>query len=327
MGNSKEKPMRYKLLGKSDLAFSVVGFGTWPISGSGWVGSWGSQDDRESIQTIITACEAGINWIDTAPDYGIGHSEEVVGIALREMKEKPYIATKVGLHWDESGDRIHSLTRKTIMREVENSLRRLGIETIDLYQIHWPVKGDDEQTLEGWETISRLVEQGKVKYAGLSNCSIALMRKAQVIHPITSLQPPYNMLQREIEAKILPFCEEHNIGVLCYGTLLKGILTGKYNHETIQDIADDDHRRGGKLFQEPQFSAVLDLVARLQPIAERNGKSLAQLAIAWVLRRKEVTAAIVGAKSPAQIQETAKAGDWELSGTDADEIERYLQEI
>jgi aryl-alcohol dehydrogenase-like predicted oxidoreductase len=213
------------------------------------------------------------------------------------------------------------------MREVENSLRRLGIETIDLYQIHWPMKRNDEQTLEGWEAISRLVAQGKVRYAGLSNCSVDLMRKAQAIHPITSLQPPYNMLQREIEAEILPFCEEHNIAVLCYGTLVKGILTGKYNHETIKNFADDDHRRRGKLFQEPQFSAVLELVSRLHPIAQRNDKSLAQLAIAWVLRRREVTAAIVGAKSPAQIQETARAGDWELSTADAEEIERYLQEI
>jgi aryl-alcohol dehydrogenase-like predicted oxidoreductase len=288
------------------------------------VGSWGTQDDRESIRTIITAYEAGINWIDTAPDYGIGHSEEVVGMALREMKEKPYIATKVGLHWDENKNRFHRLRRESVMQEVENSLRRLGIETIDLYQIHWPVKGDDEQTLEGWETISQLVKQGKVRYAGLSNCSENLMRKAQAIHPITSLQPPYNMLQREIEAEILPFCEEHSIGVLCYGTLVKGILTGKYNHETIQNFSDDDHRRNGRLFQEPHFSAILDLVAKLQPIAGRNGKSLAQLAIAWVLRHKEVTAAIVGAKSPAQIQETAKAGDWELSATDIEEIEQYL---
>ena len=318
--------MRYKLLGNSDLSFSVVGFGTWPISGSGWAGSWGTQDDGESVRTIIAAYEAGINWIDTAPDYGIGHSEEVVGMALREMKEKPYIATKVGLHWDESENRYHSLTRETVMREVENSLRRLGIETIDLYQIHWPVGGDDEQTLEGWETISRLAEQGKVRYAGLSNCSVDLMRKAQAIHPITSLQPPYNMLQREIEEEILPFCAEHNIGVVCYGTLVKGILTGKYDHETIKDFADDDHRRRDRLFQEPRFSAVLDLVARLQSIAGRNGKSLAQLAIAWVLRRREVTAAIVGAKSPAQIQETAEAGDWKLSAADAAEIDRYLQE-
>jgi aryl-alcohol dehydrogenase-like predicted oxidoreductase len=318
--------MRYKPLGNSDLTFSVVGFGTWPISGSGWVGSWGTQDDRESIQTIITAYEAGINWIDTAPDYGIGHSEEVVGMALREMKEKPYIATKVGLHWDENRNRFHSLRRESVMREVENSLRRLGTETIDLYQIHWPVRGDDEQTLEGWETISRLIEQGKVRYAGLSNCSVHLMRKAQAIHPITSLQPPYNMLQREIEAEILPFCKEHSIGVLCYGTLVKGILTGKYNHEKIKNFTGDDHRRNGRLFQEPHFSAILDLVAKLQPIACRNGKSLAQLAIAWILRRKEVTAAIVGARSPAQIQETAKAADWELSATDVDEIEQYLLE-
>ena len=318
--------MRYKLLGNSDLNLSVVGFGTWPISGSGWVGSWGTQDDRESVRTIIAAYEAGVNWIDTAPDYGIGHSEEVVGMALREMIEKPYIATKVGLHWDENGSRFQSLSRETVMGEVENSLRRLGIETIDLYQIHWPLKGDDEQTLEGWDAISRLVEQGKVRYAGLSNCTVDLMRKAQAIHPITSLQPPYNMLQREIEEEILPFCAEHNIGVVCYGTLVKGILTGKYNLETIKNFADDDHRRSDRLFQEPRFSAVLDLVARLQPIAGRNGISLAQLAIAWVLRRREVTAAIVGAKSPAQIQETAKAGNWTLSEADTAEIDRYLQE-
>ena len=247
-------------------------------------------------------------------------------MAIREMKEKPYIATKVGLHWDENGSRFQSLTRETVMGEAENSLRRLGIETIDLYQIHWPVRGDDEQTLEGWEAMSKLIEQGKVRYAGLSNCSVDLMRKAQAIHPITSLQPPYNMLQREIEKEILPFCAENNIGVVCYGTLVKGILTGKYNHETIKNLADDDHRRNGRLFQEPHFSAVLDLVASLQSIAGRNGKSLAQLAIAWVLRRREVTAAIVGAKSAAQIQETAMAGDWELSATDSAEIDRYLQE-
>jgi aryl-alcohol dehydrogenase-like predicted oxidoreductase len=318
--------MQYKKLGNSDMNFSVIGFGTWPISGSGWVGSWGSQDDRESIRTIAAACEAGINWIDTAPDYGIGHSEEVVGMALREMEDRPYIATKVGLHWDENRDRYQSLTRETVIREVENSLRRLGIETIDLYQIHWPVNGDDEQTLEGWEAISRLVDQGKVRYAGVSNFSVGLMRKAQAIHPITSLQPPYNMLRREIEEDILPFCAEHNIGAVCYGTLVKGILTGKYNQETIKNLAEDDHRRGNKLFQEPRFSAVLDLVDTLRPIAERNGKSLAQLAIVWVLRRKEVTAAIAGAKSPAQIQETAKAGDWKLSPADAAEIDRYLQE-
>ncbi|MBE2222211.1 MAG: aldo/keto reductase [Anaerolineae bacterium] len=318
--------MRYRLLGNSDLNFSVVGFGTWPISGSGWAGSWGTQDDKESIRTIIAAYEAGINWIDTAPDYGIGHSEEVVGMALRQMKEKPYIATKVGLHWDDGGNRFHSLTRETVMREAENSLRRLGIETIDLYQIHWPMKGDDEQTLQGWEAISRLVEQGKVRYAGLSNCSVDLMQKAQAIHPITSLQPPYNMLQREIEEEILPFCAEHNIGVVCYGTLVKGILTGKYDHETIKNFADDDHRRRVGLFQEPRFSAVLDLVTSLQAIAERNGKSLAQLALAWVLRRNEVTAAIVGARSPIQIQETAQAADWMLSAADAVEIEQYLLE-
>ncbi len=319
--------MRYKLLGNSNLDLSVVGLGTWPISGSGWVGSWGIQDDKASIRTIIAAYESGINWIDTAPDYGIGRSEEVVGMALREMKEKPYIATKVGLHWDKDRNRIHSLTAETVIREVENSLRRLGIETIDLYQIHWPISGNDAQTLEGWEAISSLVKQGKVRYAGLSNCSVNLMRKAQAIHPITSLQPPYNMLQREIEEDILPFCAENNIGVVCYGTLVKGILTGKYNHETIKNFAEDDHRRKVQLFQEPRFSAVLSLVAKLQPIADRNGKSLAQLAIAWVLRRKEVTAAIVGAKSPAQIQETIKAGDWNLSTADAAEIDRYLKEL
>ena len=318
--------MRYKRLGDSDMTFSVIGLGTWPISGSGWVGSWGAQDDQKSIRTIAAACEAGINWIDTAPDYGIGHSEEVVGMALREIKEKPYVATKVGLHWDESRNRFQSLSRETVVREVENSLRRLGIETIDLYQIHWPIKGDDEQTLEGWDAISRLVDEGKVRYAGVSNFGVDLMQNAQAIHPITSLQPPYNMLRREIEQELLPFCAEHSIGVVCYGTLVYGILTGKYNHETIKNLAEDDHRRRNKRFQEPLFSAFLDLVDALRPIAERNDISPAQLAIAWVLRRKEVTGAIVGARSPAQIQETARAGDVILSPADEAQIDRYLRE-
>jgi aryl-alcohol dehydrogenase-like predicted oxidoreductase len=318
--------VQYKRLGDSDLNVSRVGFGTWPIAGSGWVGSWGDQDDQESIRTIVAACDAGINWIDTAPDYGIGHSEEVVGRALKELRDKPYVATKVGLHWDEHRNRFRSLRRETVFREAENSLRRLGIDTIDLYQIHWPSKEDDEETLEGWDAIARLVEQGKVRYAGVSNFTIGLLKRAHAMHPITSLQPPYNVLQRGIEQEILPFCEEHNIGVVCYGTLVKGIMTGKYSHEAVASLAPDDHRRNMKLFQEPQFSIVLDLVDRLRPIAKKNDKTLSQLTIAWILRRSAVTGVIAGAKSPAQIQETAAAGDCSLPASDAEEIDRYLQE-
>jgi len=318
--------MRYRQLGNSDMELSVIGLGTWPISGSGWVGSWGPQDDRQSVATILAAYESGINWADTAPDYGIGHSEEVVGRALKELDGEMYVATKVGLHWDENRERFHSLRRETVVRELENSLRRLDRETVDLYQIHWPVQGDDEQSLEGWEAISRLIEQGKVRYGGVSNFDVELLRAAQRIHPVTSVQPPYNMLRREIEADLLPYCGSRGVGVVCYGTLLKGIMTGKYDHESVQNLAEDDHRRRSRYFQEPLFSAILDLVDFLTPIAERSGRSLSQLALAWVLRKQEVTAAIVGAKSPEQIAETAAAGDRRLAPDDADRIDRYLAE-
>ncbi|GAG27395.1 unnamed protein product, partial [marine sediment metagenome] len=259
-------------------------------------------------------------WIDTAPIYGLGHSEEIVGKALKQTREKPFIATKCGLLWDDQGTRIPCLTE--IVSECEASLRRLGTDVIDLYQIHW---AEPEEDIErAVEQIAKLVEQGKVRHVGVSNFGVDQIERARKIHPIVSLQPPYSMLRREVENGLLGFCAENNIGVIVYSPMAKGLLTGKFTQQHLAALSLDDHRRRSPGFQEPQFTATLQLVDQLRPIAERNGKTPAQLAISWVLRRSEVTAAIVGARRPGQIEETAKAGDWKLAAEDIEQIEQLL---
>ncbi len=316
--------MQTRKLGSSDLHLTTVGFGTWGISGTGWRGSWGPQDDNESIQAIIRACELGVNWIDTAAIYGFGHSEEVVGKALKELPERPIIATKLGSCWDETGDIFRRLTKESVRKEAEDSLRRLDIDTIDLYQIHWPNDDNHDETLEGWATMAELVKEGKVRYIAVSNFDVELMEKISAIHPVTSLQPPYSMLKRGIEEEILPYCGEKNIGVVCYSPMGKGLLTGKFTKERVANLSEEDHRKRSSDFSDPRFSATLEMLEKLRPIAERNGKTLAQLAIAWVLRRPEVTAAIVGTRRPSQIEETAKAADWNLSQEDIAAIGEIL---
>lgn len=316
--------MRTRKLGWTDLELSVIGLGTWAIGGGGWKFGWGPQDDEASVRTIWKALDAGINWIDTAAVYGLGHSEEVVGKAIKDLSQRPIIATKCGLTWNEKDEIINCLKKESVKKEAEDSLRRLQVEVIDLYQIHWPIP--DEQIEEGWEAISELIEEGKVRYGGVSNFSVSQMQRVQKIHPIASLQPPYSMFRREIEKEILPFCASNNVGVIVYSPMQKGLLTGKVNPEWVSKLPPDDHRRNDPMFQEPQLTVNMECVEKLKRIAEKHGKSLSHLAIAWVLRREEVTAAIVGARSPEQIAETALAGDWELDEATISEIETILAE-
>ena len=315
-------------LGFTDLHLTTVGLGTWAIGGE-WDYGWGPQDDAESIAAIHRALDLGINWIDTAPIYGLGHAEEVVGQAIVGRRDKAgppvIIATKCSRVWDEDTLETSSrLKAKSIRREVEDSLRRLGVEVIDLYQIHWP--RPDEDIEEGWGAIADLIREGKVRYGGVSNFSVAQLKRVQPIHPVASLQPPYSMLRREVEDGLLPYCAANDIGVIVYSPMQAGLLTGKFTKERVANLPDGDWRRGNEHFQEPQLSANLALVEKLRPIAERSGRTLAQLAIAWVLRRPEVTAAIVGARRPSQIEETAQAGDWKLSAEGIAEIDLLLAE-
>jgi aryl-alcohol dehydrogenase-like predicted oxidoreductase len=315
--------MQRRKLGYTDLKLTTVGLGTWAMGGP-WQFGWGPQDDGEAIAAILTALEEGINWIDTAPVYGCGHSEELVGKALKQTNQKPFIATKCGLLWNDKREKVSCLKAKSIRQECEASLKRLCIDVIDLYQMHWPEP--EEDVAQAWEEMARLAEDGKVRYIGVSNFNVEQIKRVEEIAPIASLQPPYSMLNREVEDELLGYCAENNIGVVVYSPMQRGLLTGKFSQERLADLPLDDHRRRMPDFQEPQFTATLQLVDQLRPIAKRNGRILAQLAISWVLRRSEVTAAIVGARRPEQIAETAAASDWTLAQEDIEEIEQLLAE-
>jgi aryl-alcohol dehydrogenase-like predicted oxidoreductase len=307
--------------------------------GGPWQFGWGPQDENEAIAAILKAIDLGINWIDTAAIYGCGRSEELLGIALKKTKIRPIIATKCSLLWNEKREKVGCLKAESIRKECEDSLKRLGIETIDLYQMHWP---DPETDLEeGWGEMARLQKQGKVRYIGVSNFNAKQLDRIRKIAPIASLQPPYSMIRRDIEKDLLGYCAKNNIGVVAYSPMQRGLLTGKFSKKYLATLAPDDHRLKSGDYQEPEFSATLALVDKLRPIAERNKRTLAQLAIAWVLRRPEVTAAIVGARKPSQIAETASvaglagvetspsggpAGDWVLTKNDIAEIEKLLAE-
>ena len=314
--------MQLRNLGWTDLQISTMGLGTWAIGGGGWKFSWGHQDDKTSIETIHQALELGINWIDTAAIYGLGHSEEVVGHAIKTLDNKPLIATKCSRVWDNNGNISSSLKKGNIHSECEASLKRLKIEVIDLYQIHWPMP--DEDIEEGWNAMAELVKEGKIRYCGVSNFSVEQLKRIQPIHPIASLQPPYSMLKRGIEKNHLDFCESNNIGVIVYSPMQKGLLTGKITRERLQNLPEDDHRTNDVLFKEPILSDILKLVEDLKPIAQKNNKSLAQLAIAWVLAHPQVTSAIVGARSISQIEEIVVAGNWKLSREELESIEKIL---
>ncbi len=313
-----------KKLGHTDLELTVVGLGTFAMGGPDWRAGWGPQDDKDSISAIRKALEAGVNWIDTAPVYGLGKAEEIVYEALKGIEKKPIIATKLGLVWDENRNVINRLKKQSIRKEVDASLKRLGIDVIDLYQIHWP--NPDSDIEEAWTTMADLVENGKVRYIGVSNFDVGQMERVKSIHPIASLQPPYSMIIRDVEDEILDYCGKNNIGVIPYSPMQRGLLTGKFSKERVERLDKRDHRLREPYFQEPELSINLKFVDRLKPIAEKNNKSLAQLSIAWVLRRKEITAAIVGARRPSQIEETVGAGDWMLNEEDREAIDLLLQE-
>jgi aryl-alcohol dehydrogenase-like predicted oxidoreductase len=314
--------VRTRKLGNSKLELTAVGFGAWAIGGP-WEFGWGPQDDEESIRTIRAALDGGINWIDTAPVYGRGRSEQVVGRALKDVTEKPIIATKCSLVWDEKADKISCLREESIINECHQSLKRLGVEVIDLYQMHWPEP--DEQLEEGIEAMAKLQRQGKVRYIGVSNFNIEQIRRAQKVAEITSLQPPYNMLRRNTEKELLPYCQRNNIGVVIYSPIQKGLLTGKFTTEKVAALPESDHRKRDPEFIGENFGATAELIDELKPIAKRNEITLAQLAISWVLRRKEVTAAIVGARHPEQTKETAPAADIDLNEETIEEIEELLE--
>ncbi|HBA82594.1 MAG TPA: aldo/keto reductase [Verrucomicrobia bacterium] len=315
--------METRKLGYTDLELSTVGLGTWSHGGSGWTFSWGPQDDRESIATIRAAVAEGINWIDTAAVYGLGHSEEVLGRALRGMREPPLIATKCGLVWDSVGHITGRLTTESVRTECNASLKRLGIERIDLYQIHWPNPPD--QIEEGWSAIVDLIREGKVRCAGVSNFSVDQMKRVQAIHPVASLQPPYSLLARGIEQEVLPFCVQQNIGVICYSPLQKGLLTGKITPSYVASMPSDDHRRNDPMFNEPLFGEWTIKIDKLKRIAARKDCLLSQLAIAWLLRRPAVTSVIVGARTPAHIRDAVSV-DLELIPQDLQDIEFIFQQ-
>ena len=314
--------MRYKKLGLSAMNISVIGLGTWALGGPNWQFGWGQQDDQESVATIHHAMDKGINWIDTAAVYGLGYSETIVGKALQGMSEKPYVFTKCARTWNEKGEIDYNLKKDNIKKECEDSLRRLRIDVIDLYQIHWPVP--DEDIEEGWGAIAELVKEGKVRYGGVSNFNVSQMQRAQHILPVTSLQPPYNMLARDVEKEILPWCGQQNIGVICYSPMYKGLLTGKLTRERIEAFDASDHRSRDKRLQEPELSINLELVEGLKVLAKDRGITPLQLALAWVLRRQEVSGAIVGARRPDQVDEIITGGAWEMSAGDDREIEALL---
>jgi aryl-alcohol dehydrogenase-like predicted oxidoreductase len=316
--------MQTRPLGNSDLRITPLGIGAWAIGGGGWNGSMGPQNDSDSIPAIHAALDHGLNWIDTAALYGLGHSEEMVARALQKWTPKPYVFTKCERVWDERGHIGACLKAESIRRECEGSLRRLRVDVIDLYQIHWPEP--DEDIEEGWAELVRLKEEGKVRYIGVSNFTVEQMRRAQAIAPITSLQPPYAVVRREIEQEILPFCMEQNIGVIVYSPMYAGLLTGAMTRERVANLLPEDWRRNLPGFKEPELSRNLRLVEHLRQIGKRHGRTPGEVAIAWTLNHPAVTGAIVGFRNSRQVQGIIGALHFRLSEEEIAEIEEVLQQ-
>lgn len=311
--------MQKRKLGNSDLEITPLGVGAWAMGGGNWAFGWGPQDDADSVAAVHAALDAGWNWIDTAAVYGLGHAEVVVGKAVKERSDRPYVFTKCARVWDEHRQIGKRLKADSVKQECENSLRRLGMETIDLYQIHWPEP--DEDIEEGWKAVSELKAEGKIRWAGLSNFSAAQMRRVAPIAPITSLQPPYSLVSPEIEDEILPYCKENGIGTLVYSPMKSGLLSGKMTRERVAAMPADDFRQRTPNFQEPLLTKNLNLVELLREIGARHGRTPGEVAIAWCLRRPEVTAAIVGLRSPAQLEGVRGAAEYRLSPEELAEIE------
>jgi aryl-alcohol dehydrogenase-like predicted oxidoreductase len=311
-------------LGNSDLKLTPIGFGAWAIGGGNWDFGWGPQDDQESVEAIQRALDGGLNWIDTAAIYGLGHSEEIVAKALANTTNKPYVFTKSSMRWDANRKIYRSLKKDSIREEVENSLRRLKLDVIDLYQIHWP--DPDAEIEEGWEAMARAKEEGKVRFIGVSNFNIEQMKRAQKIAPITSLQPPYSLVNPAVEKEILPFCKENNIGVINYSPMASGLLTGKMTAERIAALPEDDWRRRATHFKEPKLSRNLKLVELLREIGNAHQVQPGVVAIAWTLHNPAITAAIVGARRGDQVVGILPAAAFRLSEAEAAKINEFVKE-
>jgi aryl-alcohol dehydrogenase-like predicted oxidoreductase len=313
-----------KKLGNSDMHITGIGFGAWAIGGGGWAFGWGSQDDNDSIAAIREAIDLGINWIDTAAVYGLGHSEEVVAKALEGVAKRPFVFTKCGRVWDEHRQIGKRLKATSVRAECEASLKRLRVDVIDLYQMHWPEP--DEDIEEGWQTMQKLKEEGKVRWIGVSNFSAEQMTRVAKLGPITSLQPQYSMIRPEVEASVLPHCLKHNIGVIAYSPMASGLLTGAMTRERIAAMPADDWRKEkNKHYQEPLLTRNLNLAELLKRIGTNNGKTAGEVAIAWVLRQPAVTGAIVGSRKPGQLKELVGAADWRLTSAEVNEIDVFLK--
>ncbi len=315
--------MQTQILGYTDLVLSRIGLGAWAIGGP-WEFGWGPQDEEDSRKTIFEALDLGVNWIDTAPMYGHGLSEEVLGRTLKEIRNKPIIATKCGIRWSKSRSRILIQKKESIIEECENSLKRLGVDVIDLYQMHLNQPNDDLE--EGYEAMAQCLKEGKVRYIGVSNYSVADLKRIKDIYPIASLQPDYSMIHREFENELLEYCGQENIGVVVYSPMARGLLTGAFNKDRIENLPDTDNRKKNKDFFEPCVSATMALVEALRPIAEGKRITLAQMAIAWTLRHSIVTSAIVGARREGQMLETAKAADVTFDSEELEKVEFLLEE-
>ncbi len=316
--------MEISCLGNSDLRITPIGIGAWAIGGGGWNGSMGPQNDSDSIPAIHAALDYGLNWIDTAALYGLGHSEEMVARAIQRRTPKPYVFTKCERVWDGEGNIGACLKAESIRRECEDSLRRLKTDVIDLYQIHWPEPDQDIE--EGWTELARLKEEGKVRYIGVSNFSVGQMKRAQAIAPITSLQPPYAIVRRESEQEILPFCLSQNIGVIVYSPMYAGLLTGAMTRERVANFLPEDWRRNLPGFKEPALSRNLRVVEHLRAIGKRAGRTPGEVAITWTLNHPAVTGAIVGFRNPQQVAGIAGAADFRLNQNEISQIEEALKQ-
>jgi len=314
--------METRKLGNSDIKITPVGYGAWAIGGSGWEFGWGAQDDADSLAAIHRALELGVNWIDTAAVYGLGHSEEIVAHALKEWRgPRPYVFTKCVLRWDEKGKVHQEFNADSIRRECEDSLRRLQVEIIDLYQIHWPPDDNGPSLEEAWQTLSALKKEGKVRWIGVSNFNVEQLKRAAKIAPVTSLQPPYSLIRRKIETEVLPYCEKQGIGLIVYAPMASGLLTGAMTRERAAALPADDFRSRNPEFRDPRLSKNIDLVERLRHVGARHGRAPGEVAIAWTLRLPAVTGAIVGARNAKQAEGIMRAGELKLSPEEIAEIE------
>jgi aryl-alcohol dehydrogenase-like predicted oxidoreductase len=310
--------VRTVAFGRTGLEITRVGFGAWAIGGGNWEFGWGAQDDEESIAAIHGALALGVDWIDTAAQYGLGHSEEIVRRALEGVEPRPLVFTKGGQPEGPKRSSYQTLKRDSLRRECEGSLERLGVDALDLYQIHWPIP--DEEVEEGWAALAEVKDEGLVRHIGVSNFSVEQLERAAAIAPVDTLQPPYSLLDREIEDEILPYCLERGIGVIVYSPMSSGLLTGRMTRERIAALPPDDWRGKSARFQEPQLSEALELVERLQRVADRHGVSPGAVAVAWTLRHPAVDGAIVGFRRPDQLDPIVVAAELELSDEDVAEI-------